>query len=94
MEVSEPDFSTPYPILDAARVFLEQGLITPAQHAALAAFQPETLAILETRRQAFGTRRDALLEDLKQMGFGIDISRSAPSTSTEAPKSWSETECT
>lgn len=45
---------------------------TPAQHAALAAFRPDTLAILETRRQAFETRRNTLLKGLKHLGFGID----------------------
>ena len=34
---------------------------TPAQHAALAAFQPETIAILEARREQFHLRRDALM---------------------------------
>ncbi|WP_217125427.1 aminotransferase class I/II-fold pyridoxal phosphate-dependent enzyme [Hydrogenophilus thiooxidans] len=37
---------------------------TVAQHAALAAFSPETLAILEARRQAFAERRETLLEGL------------------------------
>ena len=31
---------------------------TPAQHAALAAFRPDTLALLEERRQELATRRD------------------------------------
>jgi aspartate/methionine/tyrosine aminotransferase len=37
---------------------------TVAQHAALAAFSPETLAILEARRQAFAERRETLLAGL------------------------------
>lgn len=37
---------------------------TVAQHAALAAFSPETLAILEARRQAFAERRETLLHGL------------------------------
>jgi len=45
---------------------------TPAQHAALAAFSAENLAILESRRLAFGHRRDALLAGLRQTGFSID----------------------
>jgi aspartate/methionine/tyrosine aminotransferase len=45
---------------------------TPAQHAALAAFEPETLAILEGRRQAFRARRDLLLPGLRKLGFRID----------------------
>jgi aspartate/methionine/tyrosine aminotransferase len=45
---------------------------TPAQHAALAAFEPETLAILEERRAAFRARRDLLLPGLRKLGFRID----------------------
>lgn len=45
---------------------------TPAQHAALAAFAPETLRILEARRHEFSARRDLLLPGLKQLGFRID----------------------
>lgn len=44
---------------------------TPAQHAALAAFAPETIAILETRREAFRRRRDLLLPGLEALGFRI-----------------------
>ena len=46
---------------------------TPAQHAALAAFQPETLAILEQRREAFQQRRDYLLPALRELGFDIPV---------------------
>jgi aspartate/methionine/tyrosine aminotransferase len=46
---------------------------TPAQHAALAAFLPETLAILEERRQEFQRRRDYLLPALRELGFGIRV---------------------
>ena len=42
---------------------------TPAQHAALAAFSPATLAILETRRQEFKRRRDFLAPALENLGF-------------------------
>jgi aspartate/methionine/tyrosine aminotransferase len=45
----------------------------PAQHAALAAFEPETLAILESRRQEFERRRDFLVPALRGMGFGIPV---------------------
>jgi hypothetical protein len=38
---------------------------TPAQHAALAAFTPATLEILEERRHAFADRRNALLPALR-----------------------------
>jgi len=44
---------------------------TPAQHAALAAFAPGTLDLLEERRQAFAERRDILLPALRQIGFDI-----------------------
>ncbi len=44
---------------------------TPAQHAALAAFEPETTAILEARREEFQARRDLLLPGLAQLGFEI-----------------------
>lgn len=46
---------------------------TPAQHAALAAFRPETLEILEARREAFRERRDFLLPALRALGFGIPL---------------------
>lgn len=42
-----------------------------AQHAALAAFKPETLEILEGRRAEFRRRRDTLLPGLQALGFGI-----------------------
>ena len=42
---------------------------TPAQHAALAAFEPGTLEILEARRHAFADRRNALLPALREIGF-------------------------
>ena len=44
---------------------------TPAQHAALAAFRPETIALLEGRRAEFRSRRDFLLPALRQLGFRI-----------------------
>jgi aspartate/methionine/tyrosine aminotransferase len=43
----------------------------PAQHAALAAFKPETMEILERRRGEFQSRRDHLLGGLCQLGFRI-----------------------
>jgi aspartate/methionine/tyrosine aminotransferase len=45
---------------------------TPAQHAALAAFAPETIAILEGRRHEFDSRRKLLLAGLRKLGFRID----------------------
>ncbi len=44
---------------------------TVAQHAALAAFQPATTAILEARRREFSLRRDILLPGLRKLGFKI-----------------------
>jgi aspartate/methionine/tyrosine aminotransferase len=46
---------------------------TPAQHAALAAFEPETLAILESRRQELKARRDYLVPALRGLGFDIPV---------------------
>ncbi|GGK85380.1 pyridoxal phosphate-dependent aminotransferase [Amphritea balenae] len=46
---------------------------TIAQHAALAAFEPETLDILEARREAFRERRDLLVNGLRELGFGIPL---------------------
>jgi aspartate/methionine/tyrosine aminotransferase len=45
----------------------------PSQHAALACFEPDTLAILESRRRAFEARRDYLVPALRGMGFGIPV---------------------
>jgi aspartate/methionine/tyrosine aminotransferase len=44
----------------------------PAQHAALAAFAPQTMAILESRRAEFRARRDLLLPGLKSLGLRVD----------------------
>jgi aspartate/methionine/tyrosine aminotransferase len=44
---------------------------TPAQYAALAAFKPETIAILESRRDEFRRRRDFLAPTLQKLGFRI-----------------------
>ncbi len=44
---------------------------TPAQYAALAAFTPETIALLETRRAEFRRRRDFLAPALEALGFRI-----------------------
>lgn len=46
---------------------------TPAQHAALAAFKPETIAILESHKKEFEQRRDYLLPKLKELGFKIEV---------------------
>ena len=44
---------------------------TPAQMAALVAFEPETLAICDARREAFRKRRDFLVPALRDLGFDI-----------------------
>ncbi|MGK8709768.1 pyridoxal phosphate-dependent aminotransferase [Metapseudomonas otitidis] len=44
-----------------------------AQHAALACFREDTLAILEARRAEFARRRDYLLPALRELGFGIAV---------------------
>lgn len=44
---------------------------TLAQHAALAAFAPDNLQILEDRRRQFHRRRDVLYKGLCQLGFEI-----------------------
>ena len=46
---------------------------TASQHAALAAFAPETLEILEARRAEFRARRDFLLPALRELGFKIPV---------------------
>jgi aspartate/methionine/tyrosine aminotransferase len=45
----------------------------PAQYGALAAFQPDTLAVLEDRRLEFKRRRDYLVPALRQLGFRIPV---------------------
>jgi len=43
----------------------------PAQHGALAAFAPETMAVLEQRRAEFRRRRDFLAPALEAIGFRV-----------------------
>jgi aspartate/methionine/tyrosine aminotransferase len=44
-----------------------------AQKAALAAFHPETIALLEQRREAYRAQRDYLLPALRELGFDIPV---------------------
>ncbi len=44
---------------------------TPAQHGALAAFAPDTIAMLEERRAEFRHRRDFLAPALEAIGFRV-----------------------
>jgi len=55
----------------AQNIFLAAPTI--AQHAALTAFEPETRAILDERREAYRERRDFLLPALRELGFDIPV---------------------
>ena len=55
----------------AQNIFLAAG--TPAQHAALSAFDPQVLAELEQRRREFEARRDYLLPRLRALGFDMPV---------------------
>lgn len=44
-----------------------------AQHAALACFEPESIAIYEQRRAEFRRRRDFLVPALRRLGFGVPV---------------------
>lgn len=68
--VAPPDAVAALDVL-AQNLFLSAP--TPAQHAALAAFEPATLEILEQRRLAFRERRDYLLPALRDIGFDIPV---------------------
>ncbi len=58
---------------------------TPAQYAALAAFHPETLALLEQRRQILDQRRICLANHLTDLGFSL------PAQSQGAFYIWADT---
>jgi len=55
----------------AQNIFLAAS--TPAQYAALAAFEEDTLAILDQRRHEFQARRNFLLPELRETGFDIPV---------------------
>lgn len=55
----------------AQNIFLAPSTI--AQHAALAAFLPETLAILTQRRDTLAARRDFLVPALRKLGFAVPV---------------------
>jgi aspartate/methionine/tyrosine aminotransferase len=46
---------------------------TIAQHAALACFRPETIAIYEQRRLEFKRRRDFIVPALRELGFTVPV---------------------
>lgn len=54
----------------AQNIFLAAS--TLSQYAALKAFEPETIAVLEQRRAEFQQRRDYLLPALRDLGFVIE----------------------
>lgn len=59
------------PVMDKLAQNLYLAAPTVSQYAALAAFQSDTLEVLESRRQAFEQRRDFLLPALTDLGFQI-----------------------
>ncbi len=70
--LAAPDWAIPALERLAQNLFLAAP--TPAQHAALAAFHPDTLALLETRKNTLRERRDFLLPTLRALGFAIPTS--------------------
>jgi aspartate/methionine/tyrosine aminotransferase len=65
----------PENLVDRFNVMMQNFYISSpavAQYAALSAFSPETLGILESRRQEFKRRRDFLVPALRELGFGVD----------------------
>jgi aspartate/methionine/tyrosine aminotransferase len=61
------------PALDKLAQNLFLAAPTLSQYAALRAFEPDNLAILEQRRAVFQQRRDYLLPALRDLGFGIPL---------------------
>lgn len=46
---------------------------TPAQYAALACFEPSTLAIYDERKAEFARRRDYIVPALRELGFEVPV---------------------
>lgn len=66
----------PSALLPAVEKLAQNLFICPsavAQHAAIACFEPETLAIYEARRIEFMRRRDFLVPALQDIGFRIPV---------------------
>lgn len=61
------------PALDRLAQNLFLAAPTPAQYAALAAFAPATIAILEARKTELKTRRDYLASALRELGFDLPV---------------------
>jgi len=62
--------------LDGVSRLAQNLFISPssiAQHAALAAFEPEAMAIHEDRRRQFGARRNQLAAGLRKLGLEIPV---------------------
>ena len=66
--VAPPD-AVPHLERMAQNLFISMS--TMGQFGALAAFEPETRAILDSRRDEFKRRRDFLLPELQQLGFTL-----------------------
>lgn len=68
--IAPPDLVEPI-----ERIAMNAFLAAPtlAQHAVLAAFRPETLQLLDARRDVLRQRRDYLLHALRDMGFAIPV---------------------
>lgn len=64
-----PDWALPGLEKLAQNLFISSPVT--AQHAALAAFAPESRALLDQRRDAFAARRNVLLAGLKELDFDI-----------------------
>ncbi|MDH3640562.1 MAG: aminotransferase class I/II-fold pyridoxal phosphate-dependent enzyme [Gammaproteobacteria bacterium] len=66
----------PESALDAVSRLAQNLFISPptiAQHAALAAFSPQAMAVHEARREAFRGRRDQLCDGLRELGFRVPV---------------------
>ncbi len=62
--------------VDAVTPLAQNLFISPssiAQHAALAAFEPEAMRVHEERRRVFRERRDLLLAGLESLGFAVPV---------------------
>ena len=46
---------------------------TPSQYAALACFEPDNIAIYESRKAEFRRRRDYIVPALRALGFGVPV---------------------
>jgi aspartate/methionine/tyrosine aminotransferase len=63
-------------LVDAVERLAQNLFICPstiAQYAALACFEPESLAIYEQRRHEFKARRDYFLPELRALGFDVPV---------------------